>query len=212
MSNFNQIDSGTFLSSVAKTTSPGGFSKTPSQELSTTVPLDELDSASRLNGTENFLVYKLDQVQQSNPGSHDEIDIMARLSRHYISVDRLDKSMDCLGSAIICAQKLYGKNHPVVAELLVESAFVAFKVKSYDNALEFLAPAVDIYERSYGKVSDQVAFAFHKLGKVYEAVNQLDRAEQYYQKAETTYQNTFNEDDSEIFIVRNDLARVRAQK
>jgi len=201
MANFNLTDNGTFTSSVA-----GAVAS--SRDLTTTVPQERF----ALEGTENLLLYKLDQVRQANPGSHDEIDILARLSRHYISQDQFDKSMDCLGSAIVSAEKLYGKQHPVVAELLVESAFVAFKVEKFDDALEFLTPAVDIYEACYGRVSDQVAFAFHKLGRVYEAVNQYDVAENYYQKAETTYQNTFNDDDSEIFIVRNDLARVRSVK
>lgn len=207
MSNYNQVDSGIFASSVAKTAQSGGTAT----ELSTTVPVEE-PTTQELNGTESLLLYKLDQVRNSNPGSHDEIDILARLSRFYIGNEQFSKSMDCLGSAIVCAEKLYGKSHPVVAELLVESAFVAFKVEEFESALEFLTPAVEIYEESYGKVSDQVAFAFHKLGRVYEAVNEIDKAETYYQKAETTYQNTFNEDDSEIYIVRNDLARIRATR
>lgn len=210
MSNYGQLDNGIFASSVAKTTpyqQPGG----PCMDLSTTVPREESTSPG-LNGTESLLLYKLDQVRISNPGSHDEIDILARLSRFYIGNEQLSKSIDCLGVAIVCAEKLYGKRHPVVAELLVESAFVAFKVEDYDSALEFLTPAVEIYEEAYGKVSDQVAFAFHKLGRVYEAVNEIEKAESYYQRAETTYQNTFNEDDSEIYIVRNDLARIRATR
>lgn len=201
MSEFSQINNGNIASTVARQNQGGAV------ELSTTVPVEE----SFIDETEKLLLYKLDQVRKNNPGSHDEIDILARLSRFYIGSELMKKSMDCLGEALISAKKLYGYDHPVVAELLVESAFVAFKVESFDDALDFLAPAVSIYENAYGKVSDQVAFAFHKLGRVYEAVNQLDQAEKYYEKAETTYQNTFSEDDSDIIVVRNDLARVRAQ-
>ena len=204
MSEFSPINNGNIASTVARQNQGGAG------DLSTTVPAED-DNRAYVDQTEKMLLYKLDQARKNNPGSHDEIDILARLSRFYIGSNLMKKSMDCLADALISAKKLYGYDHPVVAELLVESAFVAFKVGSFEDALEFITPAITIYENAYGKVSDQVAFAFHKLGRVYEAVNQLDNAERYYQKAETTYQNTFNEDDSEIIVVRNDLARVRAQ-
>lgn len=216
MSEINQGNPGSFASAVVKQSYGGVPVQAPNQELSTTVPLDEIKQdnnvSSEIDETLKHLNYKLEQVRISNPGSHDEIDILARLSRYYTSIEKYIASMDCLADALICAKQLYGKEHPVVAELLVESAFVAFKIESYDNALEFLTPAVEIYEGAYGKVSDQVASAFHKLGRVYEAVDQLDQAESYYQKSETTYRNSFNEDDSEVYVVRNDLARVRAKK
>lgn len=211
MSDFMQANNGSFTSTVAKQSNGAYAVDANAKDLATTVPVED-GQTSKLDDTEKLLLYKLEQAQKSNPGSHDEIDILARLSRYYIGANKLESSMECLGNALVCSEKLYGKNHPVVAELLVESAFVAFKVESYEDALEFLTPAIDIYESCYGKVSDQVAFAFHKLGRVYEAVNKLDQAEEFYQKSETTYQNTFNEDDSEMYVVRNDLARVRSRK
>lgn len=169
------------------------------------------DSTDSVDSVEKSYLDRIAAVRADSPNSAEEIDLLAQLARHYLNNGDAEKARLYLENSRRCAEIVYGGQHPMVAELMIELGFVSFRMQEYELARQYLEPAVVIFEQAYGKVSDQVAYAFHKLGRVHEAIEDLERAEYFYQKAVTTYQNTFNEDESDMLSARNDLSRVKTR-
>jgi len=177
--------------------------------MSTTIPIEALGSDVEI---ESGIVRRLSELEESKANKESVVEVYNKLVRHYLRHDNLDKAAETLEKALTFAQKAYGEKHPAVAPVLTELAFVNYKMSNYDEAKAHLEPALAIQEKAYGKISEQSAFVVHKLGRVHEALGNFDTAESMYLRSVTTYQNTYSEDDSQIIIARNDLARMRRRR
>lgn len=205
--------SGAFSSAVPRQT---GLEFSPGNApLSTTVPIDEmtsLPSTAATNDKESRLLGRLGELE-STQGSNDQvIEAYNRLVRHYLSSEQLSHAERALESVYRFAVKTYGEKNVVIAPILIELAFVNYKLSAYERAKSYLEPALQIQEREYGEVSEQAAFVIHKLGRVNEALGHPAEAEKLYLRSVTIYQNTYSEDDSQIIIARTDLARARRKR
>ncbi|MBZ0186935.1 MAG: tetratricopeptide repeat protein [Candidatus Obscuribacterales bacterium] len=210
MANSQVGNHGGITSTVVRQTPGGNQLFAGSYVPVSTVAKDSVGGIAWVDGAEREYLDRLTEIRHRNGRCQEEIEVLVELARHYLACGSSELTMKTLEDARRSAEIVYGGQHAMVAELMVELGFVSFKMQEYETAREYLEPAVVIFEQSYGKVSDQVAFAFHKLGRVYEATNNLEQAQKYYQKAVTTYQNTFNEDESEMLMARNDLARLKS--
>lgn len=163
-----------------------------------------LDEAMALRQIEGF------KLTGGNP--HEIIDLLTQLSLHYVKEGKFDKAISNLKDACKLAEITYGQKHSVVAEIMVEMAFINFSQRRFESARTYLEPAIAIYEKNFGVVSDQVAFAFHKLAKVYQASGQLQMAEKFCQKALAIYEKTACQDDEQINAARKDLMKIRQMR
>lgn len=177
--------------------------------MSTTIPIEALGSESEV---ESGIIRRLGELTCGAANKEAVIEVYNKLVRHYLSHDHVEKAAETLAKALSFAQKSYGENHPAVAPVMIEFAFVNYKLNNYNEAKALLEPALAIQEKAYGKISEQSAFVVHKLGRVHEALGNFDTAESMYLRSVTTYQNTYSEDDSQIIIARNDLARMRRRR
>lgn len=173
---------------------------TPSSEV-TFETSSVLDEAMALRQIEGF------KLTGGNP--HEIIDLLTQLSLHYVKERKFDKALLSLKDACKLAEITYGQEHSVVAEIMVEMAFINFSQRRFESARTYLEPAIAIYEKNFGLISEQVAFAFHKLAKVYQASGQMQMAEKYCQKALNIYEKTACRDDDQINAARNDLIKIR---
>jgi len=196
----------TFSSTIASDMdfSPGGTMISMS---TTTIPAEALGDEAE---AETGIIRRIGESNNSNKES--VIEVYNKLVRHYLRNDQVEKAAEALGKALVFAQKAYGEKHPAVAPVMIELAFVNYTLSQYEQAKGYLVPALAIQEKAYGKVSEQAAFVVHKLGRIHEMLGDSDKAEAMYLRSVTTYQNTYSEDDSQIIIARNDLARMRRQR
>ena len=179
----------------------------------TTVPRDEIaaePTPEEEAALEQRLLSIVKKLKSNYSARGELIEVYTQLGRLYVVAERYERAMRVLLEALELSQSTYGKEHPNCADIFVELGFIQFKKGQYEFARTYLTPALSIYEENYGKVSDPVALVLHKLGRACEALGDLASAEANYQRSVTILQNTFNEDDSQILIARNDLARVRA--
>ncbi len=177
--------------------------------MTTTLPLDNQEIEVEV---EKGFIQRIGELESSNSSKESVIEVYNKLVRHYLRNDQVESAASTLEKALTFAQKAYGEKHPAVAPVLIELAFVNYTLSNYEQARGYLEPALAIQEKAYGKVSEQAAFVVHKLGRIHEMLGNVDKAEALYLRSVTTYQNTYSEDDSQIIIARNDLARMRRQR
>lgn len=195
----------TFSSTIASEMedfSPGEVGIT----MATTIPVEALGADVEI---ESNIISRLSELQNDKSNKETVIEVYNKLVRHYLRHDNVLKAAETLEKALAFAQKSYGEKHPAVAPVLIELAFVNYKLDQFVEAKAHLEPALAIQEKTYGKISEQAAFVVHKLGRVHEMLGDFKTAEAMYLRSVTTYQNTYSEDDSQIIIARNDLARMR---
>jgi tetratricopeptide (TPR) repeat protein len=177
--------------------------------MTTTIPIEALGSETEV---ETGIISRLNELEGTKANKESVIEVYNKLVRHYLRNDNVEKAAETLEKALVFAKKSYGEKHPAVAPVLIELAFVNYKLDQFEEAKAHLEPALAIQEKEYGKVSEQAAFVVHKLGRVHEMLGDIDTAEKMYLRSVTTYQNTYSEDDSQIIIARNDLARTRRRR
>lgn len=175
----------------------------------TTIPVDSFGQEAEV---ETGIISRLSELEQNKANGETVIEVYNKLVRHYLRNDNLEKAAETLEKALVFAQRTYGEKHPAVAPVQIELAFVHYKLNQFEEAKTHLEPALAIQEKAYGKISEQAAFVVHKLGRVHEALENFETAEAMYLRSVTTYQNTYSEDDSQIIIARNDLARMRRRR
>ncbi|MDZ4833845.1 MAG: tetratricopeptide repeat protein [Candidatus Melainabacteria bacterium] len=179
--------------------------------MTTTIPVESLGNDAEVE-VETGIIRRISELESTNSNKESVIEVYNKLVRHYLRNDEVSKAAETLEKALVFAQKAYGEKHPAVAPVLIELAFVNYTLSNYEQAKGYLEPALAIQEKAYGKVSEQAAFVVHKLGRIHEMLGSNDKAEAMYLRSVTTYQNTYSEDDSQIIIARNDLARMRRQR
>lgn len=183
--------------------SPGDIGIT----MTTTIPVESFGVDAEV---ESGMISRLSELQSDKSNNRESvIEVYNKLVRHYLGQDNVVKAAETLEKALVFAQRAYGEKHPAVAPVLIELAFVNYKLDQFVEAKAHLEPALAIQEKAYGKISEQAAFVVHKLGRVHEMLGDYQTAESMYLRSVTTYQNTYSEDDSQIIIARNDLARMR---
>lgn len=186
----------------------------PGAAVSTTVPSDELTGASidEDKARESSLIKEISFLTESSAPVEEILDVYEQLARHYAGRDQMGKAEAMHLRSLDTAKRAYGDNHPAVAHILIELAFVNYSRSDFERAKLYLEPALVIQEAEYGRVSDQAAFVIHKLGRVHEALGEPQAAEDHYRRSLTIYRNTYNEDDSQMIIARNDLSRIQKAK
>lgn len=185
----------------------------PGAAVSTTVPSDELAGVlDEDKARESSLIKEISFLTESNVPVEEILDVYEQLARHYAGRDQMGKAEAMHLRSLDAAKRAYGDNHPAVAHIFIELAFVNYSRSDFERAKLYLEPALVIQEAEYGRISDQAAFVIHKLGRVHEALGERDLAEEHYRRSLTIYRNTYNEDDSQMIIARNDLSRIQKAK
>lgn len=201
-----------FSSTIPLELEKEGFA--PGAAVSTTVPSDELSVVviDEDEARESYLIKEISSLTESSAPVEEVLDAYGQLARHYAGREQMGKAEAMHLRSLDAAKRAYGENHPAVAHILIELAFVNYSRSDYERAKLYLESALVIQEAEYGRVSDQAAFVIHKLGRVHEALGDSNVAEEHYRRSLTIYRNTYNEDDSQMIIARNDLARIQKCK
>ncbi|MBX9694534.1 MAG: tetratricopeptide repeat protein [Cyanobacteria bacterium] len=214
MSNMHSTEFGVITSTVLK---QGGSS--PSTEVyESTVPSDEflgrIERDQTLSDTtkEALLTERLRYLVSSLGRAEEIVDAYSQLARHYLDQSNIAAAEQMLEEVLSYGRESYGAQHPAVAPLFIELAFVNYKRNNFTKAKLLLETALFIEEQAHGEVSEPVAFILHKLGRIQEALGNDSEAEQFYLRAVTVYENTFSEDESQIITARGDLARMRRKR
>ncbi len=217
MSNMHSTEFGVITSTVPK---QGGTSSSPStgEELVTTVPSDEVRPLGELSrdlshgGQEAVLTERLRRLVSSLARAEEIVEAYSQLIRHYLDHSNIDSAEQMLEEVLSYGRESYGAQHPAVAPLFIELAFVNYRRDNFSKAKLLLETALFIEEQAHGEISEPVAFILHKLGRIQEALGNEKEAEQFYLRAVTVYENTYSEDESQIITARGDLARMRRKK
>ena len=181
-------------STVPRVAEKQGVRYSSSTPTLTSIPVIELD-------TEQMLKAELRSLISSVARADEIVEAYAQLVRFYLNEAQYDNAEQVLEEVLSYGRESYGAQHPAVAPLFIELAFVNYHRDNFIKAKLLLETALFIQEQAYGEVSEQAAFVLHKLGRVQEALNNAEEAEAFYLQSVTVYQNTYSEDEDRKSVV-----------
>jgi tetratricopeptide (TPR) repeat protein len=103
----------------------------------------------------------------------------------------------CRENLEIC-NDLFGYDHPVTADAMVNLGALAFISGSFGMTTEYLNQAVAIYSKNFGPSHHKIAKAYEWLGTHYEAASDTVNARRYLWKSFNLWKNIRNENHTDL--------------
>jgi CHAT domain-containing protein/tetratricopeptide (TPR) repeat protein len=105
-------------------------------------------------------------------------------------------------------ERTVGPEHPEVAVILSNLAFVCQSLGEYTSAEQFLKRALAIDEAAYGRENPQVAVRLTNLALLYHTLGKYQQAQPLYERALAIDEKAYGRDHAEVARDLNNLAKL----
>nr|MBA3504004.1 tetratricopeptide repeat protein [Deltaproteobacteria bacterium] len=114
--------------------------------------------------------------------------------------------------ALALREKLYGKDHLMVALSLNNLAGVPYTLGKYEEARKLHERAREIRERALGPVSSDLAVSLNAIAAIDENEDKLDEAERGFRRAISIWQTVLGPDHPDVAAAHNNLGNLLRTK
>ena len=121
---------------------------------------------------------------------------------------RYDEAVPLLTKALSKRERLQGKEHPDLVDVLISLGQTYTALGRYIDAEPALLKALSIREKRYGKTDEQAAFPHTDLGALYARQKRYDDAESHYQAALSIRSERLGEEHANTIKAMKRLATV----
>ena len=180
------------------------------------VELFELSDPSKSRGNQVTAREVLDiGARRIGTGLSDQPETRAKLlgtiGRVYSSLGLYPDAVPLLEQALESRRQLHGKNHPAVAEAMVELGKTLLDQGQLNRAQSLLSEALDMQRQLLGSNAIELAPGLIALGHLEEQQGSLDAARKFFEQGLQLYRSNGMERSSQAASVINDLGGVHLQ-
>ena len=149
------------------------------------------------------------QVQKELAGEPElQVEMLTTMGRTYRRLAVYGKAQELLEQATAAGERVFGREHPRVAEALAHLGVVLADKGEYRSAGERLEEALAIRRRVLGSHHADVAVTLAELGRVYQDQGLNHRAELLHREALEIRRTTLGPGHRETAVSQSDLASV----
>ena len=135
--------------------------------------------------------------------------MLTEIGRIYVMLSFFSKADTLLREAIYTREKLFGEDHPEVAEPIIHLAGLKYDQQQFESAEALARRAVDIQKTSPERRPFELAKSYNILGVTLERRGSYDEAEQHYQEALAILRSHFGPSHLEVAKALTNLAVLR---
>jgi CHAT domain-containing protein/Tfp pilus assembly protein PilF len=150
------------------------------------------------------LTYRLQKLKEDHEliaASYNDLGLV------YFQQDN-DKALDFYEKALSIYERLHGKEHPKIAIVNTNIAFVYRDLKLYGDAINNLESSLKIWEKVYSQPHQSKAFVLFNLGETYLKMGDLKAARGYYERALDLYLRSYGPKHPETANVLNAIGNI----
>ncbi|MCB0720075.1 MAG: tetratricopeptide repeat protein [Bacteroidetes bacterium] len=123
-----------------------------------------------------------------------------------------EEGVTYLEQALQMRLRLFGEDHPQVADTRSNLGVVYKDLGRYDESLDQQLKALDINRKLFGKEHITVAHSLHLIGWLYYTKGDYDAAEPYLEEASRLYAQVYNPRHSYVGVAENKLGLIRTEQ
>ena len=94
-----------------------------------------------------------------------------------------DKALEYHNRALAIREKVFGTEHPDVAQSYNNIGLIYDSQGNYEKSLEYYNKALEIYEKFFGTEHPNVAMLYNNIGAICNSLRIYDKALEYFKKA-----------------------------
>ena len=150
---------------------------------------------SRLNDYEKAMEHmeKALAIHEFNKDTLKLADAYHIMGTLYLELGKYEDAKTYLSTALAFREKLWGDNHPSVANSYNNLANVVYSLGDYDKALEYIQKALDIKKAVLCENHPDIATSYNNLGLIYNGLGEHQKALECFDKALKIRKTVFGE-------------------
>lgn len=161
--------------------------------------------------SEQYLNQVLNIQKNSLGNSHIEVGntyINLALVKLYANIKNAPESEKLIVEAINIMQKNFDDKHPLYAEALKTQGEIFIQSKKYNEALETLKKANQIWLDKLQKRNTNSAYTYRLMADIYAKQKKFSEAKDFYEKAGSIYKKLFSEENPEFVRTETKMAQM----
>jgi len=115
------------------------------------------------------------------------------------------RALELYQKTLAIGQKVYGEEHPDVAESYNKLCAVYTDQAKYEKALKYNQKALAIWLNVYGEDHSTIAKSYTSMGIIYEKIGEYAKALEYFQKSLGIRMNVFGEQHPDVAMCYNNI-------
>jgi tetratricopeptide (TPR) repeat protein len=123
--------------------------------------------------------------------------------KNYFVKRDYDSAYSCFNEALEIREKIFGKVHPLTAEIIHNIGSITTELGNFSMAEEYLTDALEVRSRMLGEDHPLTADTYNNLGTLYNALGEDEKAISYYLKALHIRENKFEASHSAVLVSYN---------